>query len=83
MIGIYDLGFFLGFFLVTIGAIYFHWVTATHGIRRRGSVGANYWGCYETAKKVKPQGRFKLPKPSDSAAFTTIGKAQPGCGAKR
>ena len=35
MIGIWDLGFFLGFFLVTVGAVYFHWATATHGVRRR------------------------------------------------
>lgn len=87
MIGIWDLGFFLGFFLVTVGAVYFHWATATHGVRRRGSVGANYWGCYDTAKKAKTQsegqGRFKLPKPSNHASTINIGKAPPGCAGKR
>ena len=28
MIGIFDLAFFLGFFLLTVGAVYFHWLTA-------------------------------------------------------
>ncbi len=83
MIGIFDLAFFLGFFLLTVGAVYFHWLTAPHGVRRRGSVGANYWGTYAEAQKVKPPGSFKLPKPSNNLSSTTIGKTPPGSGGGR
>ncbi|MBK7748018.1 MAG: hypothetical protein IPP57_19880 [Candidatus Obscuribacter sp.] len=54
-----------------------------HAIRRRGSVGANYWGNYASSKQGKDEGKFKLPKPSSKALTCVSGKAQSGCGARR
>ncbi len=82
-IGIWDFGFFFVIFLIGILATYFHWTHAMHAIRRRGSVGANYWGNYASSKQGKDEGKFKLPKPSNKALTCVSGKAQSGCGARR
>jgi hypothetical protein len=86
MIGLLDLAFFMVLILLTFGAFYFHYVTAMHGVRRNGHVGATYWGTYgepEEKPEAKPALEAQRPpntialiKPSDKET-TSISGAKP------